>query len=372
MNVVLATTSVTLKSSGSPALVLSAITFTATVTGNGGTPTGSVIFSVDGAKVDTASVSSTGVATFTDSALAVGNHTVVASYSGDTNDSPSTSSGVGELIQTIPTVTDLGSSASSGPNPQAILVATSLSSSGPKPSGTVTFTYGGGNTVIGSATLDSSGIATMVPDLPPGTYSVVASYSGDALHSPSASGAVNFSGTAIGFAIAVNPPKLTLASSQNGTITINLSSSNGYADTIGMGCLSLPAAVNCHFSSNTVTLKAGQTQSVQVTIDTNAPLSGGVSASNATQGGNGLSLASLCWPVGLFFGFVLWRFRKRNPAALVAALALFLAGAIAVTGCGAQFSQKTAAAGTYTIQVGGAGTASNISHYTNVTLTITK
>jgi hypothetical protein len=64
--------------------------------------------------------------------------------------------------------------------------------------------------------------------------------------------------------------------------------------------------------------------------------------------------------------------QEGNPAALVAALVLFLTGAIAVTGCGASFSQHTAAAGTYTIQVGGVGTASDISHYTNVTLTITK
>ena len=372
VNVVLATTSVALKSSGSPAFVLSGITFTATVTGNGGTPTGTVIFAVDGANVNTAPVSASGTATFTDSALLVGNHTVVATYSGDTNDNPSTSANIAEVVQPIPTVTDLGVSASSGPSPQAILVATALSSSGPTPTGTVTFTYGELHTLIGSATLDSSGVATVVPDLPPGTYSVVASYGGDAMHSPSTSGAVNFAGTAVGFAIAAKPPTLTLVSSQNGTITVNLSSSNGFADTIGMGCLSLPKAVNCHFSSNAVTLGAGQTQAVVVTIDTNAPLSGGASASNAAHSGGGLSLASVCWPAGLLLGFALWRFRKRNLAALVAALALFLAGAITVTGCGAGFSQNTAAPGTYTIQVGGVGTASNISHYTNVTLTITK
>jgi hypothetical protein len=85
-----------------------------------------------------------------------------------------------------------------------------------------------------------------------------------------------------------------------------------------------------------------------------------------------MSLAALGWPASLLFGFAFWRFRKRNAAALVAVLALFLAGAIAVTGCGGSFSQKTAAPGTYTIQVGGIGTGSNISHYQNVTLTITK
>jgi hypothetical protein len=41
-----------------------------------------------------------------------------------------------------------------------------------------------------------------------------------------------------------------------------------------------------------------------------------------------------------------------------------------VTGCSG-FSQSTAAPGTYVIQVTGVGVNSNITHYQNVTLTIT-
>jgi hypothetical protein len=371
VNVVLATTTTALKTSASPALVMSGIAFTATVTGNGGAPTGSVTFAVDGVNASSAAVGAGGTASFTDSALAVGTHAVVATYTGDTNDSPSTSSALSQVVQAIPTVTNLGVSSSTGPNPQAILVATAIGSTGPTPTGTVTFSYGSAAAVIGLASLDSSGVATVVPDLPTGSYSVVASYSGDALHSPSTSSAVSFSSAPIGFGISVNPASLTLVSSQNATVVVNVTSNSGFIDTVGMGCLSLPAAVNCHFSSKNVSVGAGQTQSVQLTIDTNAPLSGGQSASNGSTS-RGLSLASLGWPASLIFGFVLWRFRKRNAAALVAMLALFLTGALAVTGCGASFSQATAAPGTYTIQVGGVGTASNISHYQNVTLTITK
>jgi uncharacterized protein YjiK len=372
VNMILATTSVALKTSGSPAYVLSGITFSAAVTGNGGTPTGTVMFAVDGKNVSSVTVGGSGSANFTDSSILVGNHTVVATYSGDTNDNPSSSGGVTEVVQAIPTVTDLGLSSSPGPNTEAILVATALGATGPTPTGAITFTYGDASKVLGSATLDSSGVATVVPDLPPGKYSVVASYSGDSLHTPSTSSAVSFAGTPIEFGVAVNPAALTLVSSQNGTVTVNVTSSNGFADSIGMGCLSLPAAVNCHFSINTVALKAGQSQAVQLTIDTNAPLSGGQTASRSSTTGSGLSLAALGLPGSLLFGFVFWRFRKRNAAALVAVLALFLAGAMAVTGCGGSFSQHTVAPGTYTIQVGGIGTASNISHYQNVTLTITK
>lgn len=376
VNVVLATTAVALNSSGSPAQVLSSVTFTASVTGNGGMPSGSVIFSVDGVDANTVSVDAHGNASFADSGLLVGNHAVSARYSGDSNDNPSMAPTLPIVIQPISTVTNLGSSASSGANPQAILVATALSSTGPTPTGAVNFTDSKTNKLIGSAALDASGVATIMPDLPAGTYSVVASYSGDSLHSASTSSPVTFSGAAVGFTVAATPPSLTLVSSQNGTITMNVSSANGFADTIGMGCLSLPAGVNCHFSNATVKLAAGQTAAVQVTIDTNAPLSGGQSARNSKPGarnaGSGLTLASLCWPAAMLLGIGVWRFRRRNPALVALAIVLFLSGSFGLTGCGASFSQNTVAPGTYTIQVGGVGTGSNISHYTNVTLTVTK
>jgi hypothetical protein len=308
VNAALATTSVGLKSSSSPALVLSVITFTATVTSNGCPPSGSVIFAVDGADVSTASVGVNGTATFTYTPLSVGTHNVVAGYSGDTDNNPSTSTILAEVAEPIPTVTSLGASATPGPNPQAILVASALGSTGPVPAGTVTFTNADTKATIGSAALDSSGMATMVPDLPPGNYSVVASYTGDALHTPSASGAVTFSGSAIGFAVAANPPTITLASSQNSTITINkleqrLFRHHRHGVLVASGGCKLPLLFE-H--------RDGECRPVAVrsSHDTNSPLSGGLSASNATNSGRGLTLASLCWPTGLIFGFALWRFRK--------------------------------------------------------------
>jgi hypothetical protein len=368
--VILATTQVALTSSGSPAVVLSPVTFTAAVTGNGVAPTGSVSFTVDGTAAGMGTVNGSGVATFSDSALTVGTHAIVATYSGDANDNPSTSATLSQVIGTISTTTDLGASATSGSQPQAILVATTLSASGPAPTGTITFTNSG--TTIGSAPLDSNGVATLVPNLAPGSYSIVASYGGDALHTASTSASVTISGAPAGFSIAVTPGSLNLVSSQNGTVSVSLSSNAGFSDTIGMGCLSMPAAVNCHFSSNSVKLASGQTQTVQLTIDTDSPLSGGQSASNAKHSGGSVSMATLFLPASLLFGLVFWRFRRRHAALLLASLALFLVGAFAMTGCSSSFSQVSAAPGTYTIQIGGVGTNSNISHYETFTLTVTK
>lgn len=367
--VIQATTKVALTSSASPAQVLSAVVFKAVVSGNGGTPTGQVTFTVDGAAVNSQTIDSTGTASFSDSSLAVGSHQVVATYNGDTDDAGSSSSAFTQVIGAIPTVTDLGASATSGATPQAILVATTLGATGPTPTGTITFTNG--TTTVGSSALDSSGVATLTPDLPPGNYNIVAHYGGDALHSPSSSQAVSITGTAVGFSIAAAPPTLSLVSGQNGTLNITITATAGFTDTIGLGCLSLPASVNCHFSTNGVKVGSGQTQTVQLTIDTNAPLSGGQSASIAGSKG-GLSLAGFGLPASMLFGFVFWRFRRRHAGFLLGVLVALLGGALSLSGCGASFNQITAAPGTYTIQISGVGASSNISHYQNVTLTVTK
>ncbi len=363
----LATTTIALSSSASPATVLAPITFTAVVSGNGGIPTGTLSFFVDGVSADTATLDATGKASFTDSALSVGSHAISAGYAGDANDSASTSTTLTQAVQAISTVTSLGTGTTSGENPETILVATVVGGSGPVPTGTITFVNG--TSTIGSATLDDNGVATLLPDLAPATYNMVANYSGDALHISSSSSVIKVSGTPVGFGITVNPTTLTLASSQNTAVTISLRSSNGYTDTIGLGCGTLPSGVNCHFSENNVTLKAGASVDIQLSIDTNSPLGGGSTVMNARP--SGFSLASLFLPTGLLFGWISWRFRKRNALVFSAMLALILSGALLVTGCGS-FSQHSAAPGTYTIQITGVGSNSNITHFQDITLTITK
>ncbi len=365
-----ATTAVTLTTSGTPAQVLSAVQFKAVVSGNGGTPTGKVTFTVDGATAGSSALDATGTAIFTDSSLAVGTHSVTAAYAGDTNDASSASAALSQVITAIPTNTNLGTSTTTGATPQTILVATTYGATGPIPTGTITFMEG--TTVIGSGTLNASGVATLTPELSPGSHSIVASYGGDAVHSPSKSGNVIIKGSGNGFTIVVDPPKMTMVSGQNGTFTVSVISENGFTDDIGMGCLSLPAAVNCHFAAASVKLGANTTQTVQLTIDTNAPLSGGTTASTKSPGGSGLSLAGMFLPVSLLFGAWFWRLRRKHGAALLAAAVCLLAGAISLSGCGGSFSQVSAAPGTYTIQVGGVGSGSNTSHYQNVTLTVTK
>jgi hypothetical protein len=133
--------------------------------------------------------------------------------------------------------------------------------------------------------------------------------------------------------------------------------------------------VTCHFSNPSVVLAAGGTQTAQVTIDTNNPLSGGSTAMNSHGVNRGAYLAGLSvltLPITAFFGLILWRFRKgHGPVFSVLIFLVLSAAAMLVNGCSG-FTQATAAPGTYTIQITATGVNSDVIHYQNVTLTITK
>jgi hypothetical protein len=369
LSIVTATTSTALTVTPATAPVGSTITFTATVTGNGVIPTGTVTFMAGGTAIGTPQALTNGTAVLINSSLAVGTYAVTAVYSGDVNNSVSTSATVNLTIGLIPTTTDLVASVTSGTPPQVLLVGVVSGQGGPTPTGTVTFTTGG--TTLGSAPLDSSGVASFTPNLPNGTFMIVAAYGGDTDHSPSQSAPVSVNGAPAGFSLTVAPATLSLASSQNGTVAVNVTSVGGFTDTVALGCAALPAGVTCTYATPSVKLAANATGTSQLTIDTNSPISGGPSAMNSSHG-RSASLAGVFLPFSLAFGFVFWRMRRRTASLftmlLVAALSL---GALMATGCNS-FGGSTVAPGTYTVVITGIGTQSDTVHYTTLTLTITK
>ncbi len=101
------TTQVT--SSSASSTVGQIVTFTADVTGSGtAAPTGSVVFTIDGQAeppVPLSVVDGVARATLSVSTLTAGRHTVVASYGGDADDSPSRSSGQIQVVSATSTGT---------------------------------------------------------------------------------------------------------------------------------------------------------------------------------------------------------------------------------------------------------------------------
>jgi hypothetical protein len=373
-----AVTTTTVTATPSPAIVGQTITFAATVTSTGVMPTGTVAFTATGGGVTitlpSGILNASGQTSVTSSTLAAGTYTITATYSGDTDNGAGTPATTTEVVGLIPTTTDLASGSTSGTNPQAFLIAVVQNSgnvgSTPVPTGNVTFTSGA---ITGTVALDANGVANWTPNnLGTGNYTFTASYAGDAEHSPSKSAvSVTITGSGSYFSLSL-PSTISIPTTQNVTVTVTLTSINGFADTVGLGCASLPAGVNCHFSSINVPLTANGTATAKLTIDTNNPLGGGASAMNRQSGQRNVVVAGLFLPLSLLMGFLMWRFRKRHPSVWSIVLVLVLSGAaLLATGCGG-FTQTSAAPGSYPIQVVGAGVQSGLSESQAVTLTITQ
>jgi hypothetical protein len=104
------TTGTTIASSNTTVNVGTPITFTATVSNTSGlSPTGTVQFKEGTTVLGNGTVDSNGHASLTLATLAPGTHTVVATYSGDTDNVGSASSGLVETVQQIATTTVLTS-----------------------------------------------------------------------------------------------------------------------------------------------------------------------------------------------------------------------------------------------------------------------
>lgn len=96
---------VTLGSSLNPSQFGDAVTFTATVSGSEGTPTGTVLFNDGLANLGTAPLDANGVAVFTTSSLSVGTHPIQAEYGGDGTYDPFASNTVNQVVNPVPLLT---------------------------------------------------------------------------------------------------------------------------------------------------------------------------------------------------------------------------------------------------------------------------
>ncbi|MEO7030473.1 MAG: Ig-like domain repeat protein [Acidobacteriaceae bacterium] len=170
-------TMVAVTSSANPSVVNAAVTFVATVVSGGASPGGTINF-LDGNNAICSNVALTegGTANCTTSALALGQHSITANYSGDPNNASAVSTPLTQVVQQAVTVV-LGAT----PNPSivasSVMLTATVSAATGTPSGTVTFYDGAA--VIGSASL-VSGVATLsTVQLTPGIHSLSAKYSGD-------------------------------------------------------------------------------------------------------------------------------------------------------------------------------------------------
>ncbi len=371
----LATPSITVEAAPDPSLVQSKVILTAKVKASIGTPGGSILFLVDGVSIDSQSLGATGSASSSIASLGIGQHVVTVSYAGNQNYAPATSSPVMLVVQPIPTTTGLAAAPASGPGGQTVLTATVISASGPGPTGTVSFQSGA--TILAAAVLNMAGVATVNVSSTLAGSDVVASYPGDLLHGSSTSAPIMISSVPTGFDITVTPSVITLATKENAQVTLSLSSNAGFTDEMGLGCASLPPLVTCHFSSDSVPLSSGSQETVQLTIDTDSPLSGGSVADHSRAPASRLADRSLrssglLLPMAALSFWILSPVRRREPGSRKGLWLLPFCGiAGLLLSCGA-ISQKSAAPGSYVIQVVGAGVHTGITRTVSLTVNITR
>jgi sugar lactone lactonase YvrE len=363
------TTSVALATSASPAQTLSSILLTATVTNSGVTPvTGTVTFTDGATLLGTAAVDSTGHATLTVPSLAAGNHSIVASYGGDNNDFASVSPALAQVVQLRATTTALADSQMDPANPQQVTLIGLVSWTGPvPPTGTITFTNG--STVIGSSPINTSGAATIIITLNTGsTENIVATYNGDVSYASSASLATSVTGgPATQFTMSLNPSSVSIQSTQHTVIQVSVASIKGFSDTLLFGCLGLPFAATCTFSSVQTNLAANGTTTVQLTIDTGDPLGAGALAGLNRSRNSTLLLCFL--PGFAFIGFALFRRRRTSLQGLLL-LIVAIAVTLSASGCaGLQVNGTPAGSYTFLVTAVGQNTGATESQVMNLTVT---
>lgn len=173
-------TTTTLVSSANSVTLNQTVTYTATVVSTSGEPiTGTVSFDDAWTSVATISLSA-GQAAYTTSYSIVGTHPITAVYSGDANNAESSSNTLIESAAKGLTKTTITSS----PNPSSAgqsvtFTAAVTSTAGSLPNGEMV-TFYNSSAVLGTGSL-SAGIATLTTSsLPLGTFTITATYRGDA------------------------------------------------------------------------------------------------------------------------------------------------------------------------------------------------
>jgi hypothetical protein len=221
-NGVLASTTTSLTSSANPTFSSQAVTFAASISSSGpGTPTGTMEFKDGMQTLASVTLSSTGQATYTTVALAIGSHSISAFYSGDANFSGSTSSVLTQNVNQAGSTISLGSSTSAAVYSQPITFTTVVTvQNGGAATGTVTFKDG--STPLGNVPLSGNTARITLNALAIGSHFITAVYSGDGNVTGSSSAAltetVSKAATTLVVASSANPA--TIGSAVTFTITV--------------------------------------------------------------------------------------------------------------------------------------------------------
>jgi YVTN family beta-propeller protein len=275
---------VMMTSSANPSAQSQTVTLTATVSGSGGTPAGTVSFLDSGTTIGSAILSG-GQASFSLSSLSIGTHSITAVYNGDTAFTGSTSSPLTQTVLAFGSSVSLSSSSLTTTFGQSVTFTATVTGSGAgQPTGNIAFLDGVSTLLTASLASGTTTATFTTSSLTVGTHSITAAYSGDTNFAPNTSmpllQTVNWPATfdggassggggggpstasitlgsviAVGsgpVALALNPvnDKLYVANQSSNTITVIDASTNSVVNTVGVG--KAPSAVAINSLTNTI------------------------------------------------------------------------------------------------------------------------
>jgi len=247
------------------------------------------------------------------------------------------------------------------------VTATVASTTTGTPTGTVNF-YNG-TALLGTSSLNSSGVATLVSaTLAVGSYGVTGVYSGDGNYAASTSPSSSFTVGADpqDFELSLSNTAVSIASGSTVQSTLYVTPTNTLADTLSFACTGLPQYATCTFGPPS-TLAVGAATNLQtywqqpipVTVTFWSNVAPVASADPAQRPGGKTSktILAIGWPVLLIGLGGLTGARKRlrlSGAALYLALICLCAGAaMTLSGCSSSINgvKYTTPAGTSNVTI---------------------
>jgi hypothetical protein len=286
-------TTTMLQASSNPVTAGKAVILTATVVApSGGTPNGTVSFLSNGVILGTASLNGAGVATLSTASMLAGTNTITAEFGGNSSFDASTSAPLSETVNPAPavaTTTTLQASSNQVTAGQTVtLAATVVAGSSSHPTGTVSFL--GNGVVLGTAPLNSAGVATLsTASMAAGTYNITAQYAGNSSFAASTSSPLSET---------VNPAPAVATTTmlQASSAAITAGQTVALAATVVAGSGGHPSGT-VSFLGNGVVLGTASLNSAGVATLSTASMAAGTYSITAQYSGNSSFAASTSSPL---------------------------------------------------------------------------
>jgi hypothetical protein len=368
--VVADTTTVVVTSSANPAYYGESVTLSAATSTNGAVAAGQTMTFYDGlTAIGTGTTNAQGVATYTTSALIIGNHNITACMTSSADFNGACSASLLQLVTLVPTPPLTTSTMlTTNVNPalvgQNVTFTVNVATTGAFttiPGGTVTFNDG--TTALGTAMLNASGYATFgTSTLAAGTHTITAVYAGTATLATSTSNTVlevvltTLPTAGNGFLLTVSPLTLSLGVGASQAVNVSVLSLNNYQEPINLTCTGAPTEGSCVFGNAAMPVGGGATT---LTISVAGPHACGSSTPYFVASG-GMKRGAPWMAAGLLGLLVASRRKRLRRWTQGLTLALALCCLPMLGGCAAACTDFGVQPGTYAFTVTATPTAGTV------------